>query len=163
MNVIPVIYVPISSKDKPWITPLVKHLIHRRWEAFRRRDFVRYQYLKELIRLKIEKAKLDWAKKLSCPSDLWDKVNVIKSRKCKDTLDQLYNSHSDFKNLGNTINSIFGKNFNNSSCNPDAFDKLFRDNVNHWDFSITEESVFKLLDSCDSRKAYGSDCVPTFL
>ena len=42
---IPSKLVPISVRDKPWITPYVKCLIHERWSAYRQRDFVKYRHL----------------------------------------------------------------------------------------------------------------------
>ena len=104
MKVIPVCLVPKSRKDKPWITPAIKHL----WSAFRNRDFVTYRHLKLLSRSNIAKAKKHWAQKYASPSDLWEKINVSNSRRYKDSLDQLYNSHS--------INDIFCNNFNDSTC-----------------------------------------------
>ena len=49
--------VPNSKKDKPWITPYLKNLIHDRWSAYRSRDFNRYKSLSNLIKRKISEAK----------------------------------------------------------------------------------------------------------
>ena len=39
---IPVEYVPMTDKDKPWITPFIKSLINKRYHAFRRKQFGQY-------------------------------------------------------------------------------------------------------------------------
>ena len=164
MNVFPVYYVPSSSKDKPWITPLIKHLIHKRWDAFRRKDFQCYNRLKLLIRSKIDNAKRDWAHMYSTPSELWNKVNVLNSRNCNDSMDQLFNSYSNLYECSNVINDIFSRYFNNSMCSSDDFHKCLFDLYNYdcnWNLSITEEDVCNVLVSYDSRKAYGPDLVPT--
>jgi hypothetical protein len=45
-NSIPAHSVPLSSTDKPWLTPYIKKLIHERWTAYRQRNFFRYNKLK---------------------------------------------------------------------------------------------------------------------
>jgi hypothetical protein len=93
MKEIPISYIPTSTKDKPWITPLIKHLIHKRWYAFRCRDFLKYNNLKKLIKIKINQAKLNWTNKFSHPADLWNKVNQMKGIKQTTPIDNLLNSY----------------------------------------------------------------------
>ena len=50
---IPVSYVKFSASDKPWITPVVKDLINKRWSAFRRGDFAAYNHFKVKVQSEI--------------------------------------------------------------------------------------------------------------
>ena len=165
MKAFPVFYVPMSPKDKPWITPFIKHLIQKRWDAFRRKDFVRYVELKLLVKCKIIKAKTDWANKFNNPGDLWQKVNYINSRKNTTSLDNLFNDYSCTKNLCDLINSVFCNNF--SSCNKITVNDIVSDcssfqNVD-WNFVVTKSDVFDQLIQLNAKKACGSDYVPTFV
>ena len=67
---VPVSYVQFTMKNKPWITPIVKDLINKRWMAFRCRDFARYNHLKHKVRKEILKAKIIWTKKVTWQESL---------------------------------------------------------------------------------------------
>jgi hypothetical protein len=43
---IPTTTVRMTKRDKPWITPLIKLIINRRWSAFRENNAVLYNYYK---------------------------------------------------------------------------------------------------------------------
>jgi len=60
MSTIPSFEITASSSDKEWITPLCKHLINCRWQAFRRKDFNKYEYYKTKVQREIVKAKQIW-------------------------------------------------------------------------------------------------------
>ena len=165
MKEFPVYYVPITDKDKPWITPLIKHLIQQRWEAYRSKRFPRYNELKRLIQIKIIKAKKDWASKFNNPGDLWKKVNHINSRKNNNSLENLLNSFHCTNDLCDVINSVFCKNYSTSvktTLNDIVSDcNNFVDS--EWDLTISENDVFEQLSLLDSKKAFGSDFVPTYI
>ena len=57
MKCIPIKRVKISTKDKQWITPVLKLLITKRWNAFRGKNFDLYNYYKKKINFEIKKAK----------------------------------------------------------------------------------------------------------
>ena len=165
MKVIPVYYVPVSPKDKPWITPLIKHLIHKRWDAFRRKDFARYNELKLLVQRKITKAKSDWVNKLNKPADLWHKVDHFNSRNKTSSIDNLHNLYTNTKDLCDSINSTFCNNF--SVSNKQTVESIISDcnsfYETDWDFIISDDDVYYQLSHLDSKKAFGSDLVPTFV
>ena len=166
MRTIPTYNISLTSKDKPWITPLIKHLINKRWSAFRSRNYETYLRLKLLIRSKITQAKIDWSSKLSSPSDLWEKVNAINSRNRNHSLENLYNSFFSIEDLTNTINVAFSKSFKDRLCTQAEFDKLLQcsNSINSpWDLHITEEQISEAFNSYDSRKSHEPDYVPTLL
>ena len=63
MYVIPFELVTISKHDKLWITPVLKLLIERRWQAFRARDWPRFSHYRLNVETEIGKAKRLWADK----------------------------------------------------------------------------------------------------
>jgi hypothetical protein len=81
LNEIPFTYVEMTEKDKPWITPLLKHLINCRYQAFHERNFRLFNHFKYKIRSEIQKAKSRWSDKLKMSkTSLWNIVNDIKGR-----------------------------------------------------------------------------------
>ena len=49
MSTIPVTFVKLNSKTKPWITPVLLDLIHKRWKAYRQRNFTLYNHYKAKV------------------------------------------------------------------------------------------------------------------
>ena len=47
---IPKHIVPCSTRDKPWMSPYIKSLIHERWNACRTRKFVKYNRLSKIVK-----------------------------------------------------------------------------------------------------------------
>ena len=165
MNAFPVYHVPMTPKDKPWITPFIKHLIQKRWDAYRLKDFARYNVLKLLIRRKIVQAKSNWSNKFSNPSELWKKVNYIGSRKNANVLHNSFINCCCTQNLCNDVNSVFCNNF--SVCHKMSLADILSDCSDFkevaWDLVISDDDVFQQLSLLDSKKAFGSDCIPTFV
>lgn len=166
MKEIPISYIPTSTKDKPWITPLIKHLIHKRWYAFRCRDFLKYNNLKKLIKIKINQAKLNWTNKFSHPADLWNKVNQMKGIKQTTPIDNLLNSYeNDCLRLCNNMNETFCMKF--SKCTTKQFSDIVKNcdnvSVDPWDFIIAENDVLNQLLSLDVKKSCGPDNVPSII
>ena len=54
--------ISLTHKDKKWVTPLLKSLITDRWNAFRCKNFEKYNHLK--VKVKSEKSKKFYHKKL---------------------------------------------------------------------------------------------------
>jgi len=57
MKVIPIKKTYASKCDKAWITPILKLLITQRWNAYRQRNFEKYEYLKQKVKREIDKSK----------------------------------------------------------------------------------------------------------
>ena len=136
-------------------TPIVKHLIHKRWDAFRRKDFVRYQELKNLVRVKIAQAKsiCNWANNLSKPNDLWKKVNHIQGNNKSNAFDKLINSHDSIVDLVNGINDKFCTNFTNACKKPlsDILADCDNFSFNSWELVVSECTVFDLLSKLNTK------------
>ena len=77
MKLIPRYTVFLTNSDAPWMSPFVKHLINKRWEAFRTRNWNIYNVLKEKVRKEIFKAKHSYFKKKSSSvKGLWSFVRM---------------------------------------------------------------------------------------
>ena len=113
---IPSHVVSYSDKDKPWITPVTKHLINQRWKAYRCGNFPIYHHLKMKIKLEIKKSKLIWAKKSQYDAkSAWNSVNVLLGKNFTDPLARLYNSFPAIPDAAAAINFYFGSIFTNTS------------------------------------------------
>ena len=155
---IPHTLVPTSARDKPWITPFIKNLIHERWAAYRARNFTRYRKLASLVKKYIDKAKLSWARRASNISDLWSKVHSVLGTNDSNPLSNLYCDSTSPSSLANAINNHFtsvfeasdlsnSNNFSNDGATP----------------TFSETDVLLEIKKYSSQKASGLDGVPTVL
>ena len=79
---IPSSTVIMSPRDKPFITPLIKSLINKRWSAYRQRNFPLYNRLKVKVKTMMLKEKCKWAANSEkSPKHLWQTVNEMKGTK----------------------------------------------------------------------------------
>ena len=81
---IPQSEVPFTQKDKVWITPLIKSMINKRYDAYRRKDFKMYNHYKQKVKLLIEESKNKWLQSTKASTNgLWkiyrDALNLSKS------------------------------------------------------------------------------------
>ena len=107
---IPVHTVKFSSRDKPWITPLVKHLINCRWKAYRCRNFSLFNHLKEKIRMEIVNAKNKWVKNMKS-SNLWNVARSFSGKKSQDSMLYLYSQFSSTQEASDVINDALSNVF----------------------------------------------------
>ena len=152
--------VHVSDTDPPWFTPVLKVLINRRWEAFRSGNHQQYTILRDKVKTMISRAKASWAKR-SCTNSrfLWQTANSVSGYKSNNSMNSLYCKYTDSNSAADHINSalcgVFQQDtpiFNDAS--PLNYD---------WNINITPLCILNALDKYDSKKAYGSDLVPTFL
>ena len=114
--VIPTTTVTMSTNDKPWMTPLLKSLINRRWFAFRTRDFGLYNHLKTKVKQEIVKAKLKWASKCTKSSkDAWTVVNETRGTNIKPSLCNIVSQFSSEYECCNYLNHEFQSMFTEDS------------------------------------------------
>ena len=151
LDAIPRKNVIISSKDKPWITPVTKLLIQRRWDAYRKRDFQMYNHYKGKVKDELRKAKCIWSKKvLNTKKGLWKLVNSHR----KDSANTTSASPTD---LNNYFGSIF-------QLPTEDIDNIYIDDreENVWCTTITPEEIAKSLLSLP-EKSGGTDNIPVVL
>ena len=60
ISLIPFTLAPITQKDKPRITPLIKSLINKRYEAYRKENWILYNHYKCKVKRLIVESKKKW-------------------------------------------------------------------------------------------------------
>ena len=117
---IPRTSIAISKKDKPWITPILKHLINLRWQAYRARNFVLYNHYKNKIKSEIIAAKQNRLNKLIStnknPKGLWSSVKEVHNKSISSSpLNDLVNDFDSIDCATICINSHFASVFQTDS------------------------------------------------
>ena len=152
---IPYEYVTITARDKPWITPLLKLLINKRWEAYRCQNWGLFAHHKEKVKREIIKAKRIWARENCITSkSAWNVVNSIRNKKKQNNLEGVLTSAGGIENLLASLSNEFRKNFNNDDDVP------LKEILNEeFDICITEGMVYNKLRRLKSKKSAGPDNV----
>ena len=158
MSCIPYDSVPMSPKDKPWITPVIKILINKRYEAFRQKRYDLYQHYKRKVKEAIERSKHSWISSTATnPRGLWKVVDSITNKRRAGQMDRLISSLGSPEKAAEEINSQFAKSFvktinlvNLEPC----------ENEIKWTINITISDVFCALCKLNVKKATGSDGIP---
>lgn len=146
---IPMHFVTFTEKNKPWITPLVKHLINERWRAYRERNFPLYNHLKQKVRKEIEKSKLIWSKKMKS-RDMWKIVNETLARKTGDPMKSLYCRFDSIAAAATAINCKLVDVFSEKLAMPSLILPASNSMEKH---VITSHQVYTLLKKLPNHKA----------
>ena len=159
MMTIPFEYVPISPKDKPWITPVIKMLINKRYKAFRAKQYDLYEHYKLNVKDAISRSKENWMSSTSrTASGLWKVVCALTNKKRNRQLSKLIESLGSPTKAAEEINKHFVELFSvatNLNAAP-----ITQENDLKWNVNITEASVCYQLQRLKTCKAAGSDGVP---
>ena len=155
MKMIPRRRVFLTSSDAAWMTPLVKLLIDRRWDAFRRRDWNLYKILKIKVRNEIFKAKVAYFKEKSqSVKGLWSFINMERG-----------SSSNGFSLSLSSTSGVLANDFNEHFCsvmNDSATLTTHRVEDDNWFPVFGVEDVWRILSRL-RPKATGSDEIPTLL
>ena len=157
MKCIPFSYVEMSDRDKPWMTPLIKLLINRRYDAFRQGHYSKYVHLKNKIKLEILKAKSAWLRELKkTPHGIWNAVKSVSSN--PSTRPQTFaKSFYSASEVADALNAVFSSVFSPSSCIDSTLTGTSAADEERWDLENTSELVSKLLERIKGGKAAGND------
>ena len=163
MTTIPFTYVVMSNKDKPWMTPMLKSLINRRYEAFRRKNFPLYLHYKQKVKEEIAQAKERWTNlKMKSVTGLW---SVVKSTANKENQQFLNGLVQDFDSIQEAVEQIGNKLSQSFSASPD-WDDIFSNlptDDRTWTPLCNQTNVYNSLRHLNIRKAAGSDGLPPCL
>lgn len=137
-----------SPNDKPWMTPQVKVIIQKRWDSYRRRDYILYEHYKIKAKETIIMAKKTWASRIKdkSPNGLWNLVNSIRKPKHNKPTD-----HYTAKDL----NEIFTKVFHREPDFSELIDSLVPTDGTFVPL-LSQEQVEYLLSNCP-KKSGGPD------
>jgi hypothetical protein len=152
-SIIPVEYVVMNKRDKPWVTPLLKLLINKRWAAYRSKDWPRYTHFKAKVKQEIDKAKHIWAnRQLKTCKGTWAIVREIQGKNSSNSRITLSNEET--KKLISSAADLFKCNFNDRS---DCVLKKINDEPWYPMFSVSD--VERELSNLNESKSAGSDGV----
>lgn len=158
VSAIPCEFIRISKSDKPWITPVLKLLIQKRWLAFRTKNWQLYRHYKAKVQREITNAKRIWAERQRrTPKGVWNIVKEFSGKRSNDPLSHIGTSSTD---LARDLTEIFKRNFN---FDDDIDPSPITDINMSWDFVISSSDVFFKLKKLNRNKANGPDLVPTRL
>jgi hypothetical protein len=157
LSTFPVSYVSLSKNDKPWITPVIKSLINKRFEAYRTKDFKLFHHYKEKVRTAISQAKRNWTKtNLTKENGLWKITSNFFNKSKSNTLMALVSSFESFEKAANTINGKFGESFTKAP-NWDIIVPNLNKNKQLWSPDIDIHEIYRLLLHLKVTKSAGSD------
>ena len=159
MSFIPVSYVKVGTRTKPWITPVLLDLINKRWRAFREKNFPLFVHYKIKVKKEIIKSKKIWSENLSkSAKGMWSIVNNVRNKSVQDSVCKLVSMYSNIQNATESINEMFSSFFVKSLRVP-----MFCTTRHLKDDLCNSNFVFNLLTSLRTDKAKGSDGIPPLL
>ena len=159
-SVFPVSFVSISANDKPWITPVLKSLINKRYEAFRRKDFQVYCHYKNKVKEEIAKAKKNWTNsKMENVKGLWTVVKNESNKEKEHILASLLRSFRSLQDAAEQISAKLSESFHPSPNWNNVSANLPHDDQN-WTPDLDCTKVARILMKLKSQKAAGSDLLP---
>ena len=162
---IPCKTVIMTSRDKPFITPLIKSLINERWMAYRQRNFSVYNHLSQKIKSMLFQAKLEWASNASKGSkELWNVVNEIKGTKTTrlSALDSVINNFSSLTEAVEKLNASFVA-FQTVRPNPSIPNDYGNDEFTRWAPVVEVNKVYQLISTLKTHKSPGYERIPNVL
>lgn len=164
---IPYDIVEMRVSDKPWVTPLLKHLINKRFEAFRCRNFALYKHLKSKIKIEIDKAKQLWSKKIMQRNQgIWSISTAQYNKKALHSkLSNLLLEFSSLSEAVNAINDVFSKVFTIPNVQQSKSRPVCNvgSSLLNWNPEVRPHIICEMLNRIDCRKACGSDNIPAIL
>jgi len=145
--------IPFSSRDKPWITPVLKNLITNRWNAFREKNFTKYDYLKEKVKKEIQKCKSLYYSNLvnKRKKSVW---HVLKEERTKSSIRFTFDGSD--KDLAEEIN----KNLHEILSDPLKSYEIPHKQVEPENITFSVEEVATIVKNINSKKA-SSDILPS--
>ena len=148
----------LTESDVPWMTPFLKYLIDQRWQAYRNREWNRFNAFKDKIKRLINSAKAAFVnKKKNSVKDMWSYVKYERGSQSSD-LSSLFGEQYSSVDVLDSFNEHFCS-FMSPSSSISALDNLPDDD---WMPCVHVYDVWKALKNL-SPKATGSDNIPTLL
>ena len=163
---IPCAVVEMKISDKPWMTPVLKHLINQRFQAYRNKDFSLYNHLKAKVKKEILKAKLLWSNKIvKQKQGIWKMTSNMFNIKS--------NAQTKFSNLlldfdspleaADAINAVFSRVFSASNLQNSAAAPQQPPSESSWKPDLAPSTICAELAKLNCRKSSGSDNIPPIL
>lgn len=159
MEAIPYEYVTFTRRDKPWMTPVLKSLINKRWRAFREKNWNVYNHYKAKVKLEIPNARKKWTERqMDSTRGLWNVVKDIRGSCYQNPWRHLLDESGSFEALLQGLTTEFSKGYN-----LDDDSELLPLSSAEWGYQISALSVKNQLSRLSCRKATGPDDLPARL
>ena len=159
LSFIPYTYVSFSKNDKPWITPILKDLINKRWNAYRLKNWPLYFHYKVRVKDELTKAKLIWTKKhINSSKNVWKVVNETRGKSNASVFDSLINAYGGIDYFLNCVQQVLKNNFNYEKDNDTG---EIQNEV--WDINLCPFDIANELRALKLSTAVGSDGIPNRL
>ena len=151
----------MTDNDKEWMTPLTKHLIQERWNAYRMQQWDKYNHLKEKVKKEIKRAKAIWANKMKRSTNgLWKLVSNIRGNTSRDPLDSLVSEFESVDGLLDVLHAKLSESFSADSATTLQAPGACEDD-DDWNIEVNEYTVRTLLAKLPAGKAPGHDGIPS--
>ena len=119
MSVIPVSFVKLGPKTKPWITPVLLDLINKRWRAFREKNFLLFAHYKVKVKKELIKSKRIWSEKVSkTAKGVWSIVNDIRNKNERESSCKIVSLYPTIDIAAESLNNMFASFFVKSPSVP---------------------------------------------
>ena len=147
--------VKMTARDKPWMTPYLKELINKRWNAYRVRNFSLYNHYKIKCKNEIVKCKENWIQRCKQSSrHIWHVFNNVKGKETNNPISGITQNFVDNQAAAEAINDIFVDHLTVS-------DPIrFSDSDDAWCPLSDPSDVFHFLEHLCVNKSTGSDGIP---
>jgi hypothetical protein len=155
LSSIPISFVKLGPKTKPWITPVLLDLINKRWQAFRANNMSLYRHFKAKVIKELKKSKKIWSDKVSKNAKgVWSIVNDIRNKNEHNSASKIASLYPSVEIATESLNRIFSSFFVKSLSVP-----LYH-TVPHVPLNLCDQNfVLVLLNTLRTDKACGSDSV----
>ena len=155
---IPYDLVEMKPSDKPWLTPTIKSLINKRFQAYRQRNFKLYHHFKGKLKYEIQCAKQNWAsRKCKDPNGLWSVVNDLMNKRSQTSIQKITDSYPSLTSAANAVNKKFEDHFSKPPDWNSILEDLKSLPPGDWSSQINVNDILELLLKINPRKAAGSD------
>ena len=154
-HTIPCEYVTFTSRDKPWMTPMLKTLINKRWRAFRTGNMSLYNHYKGKVKIEIERAKLTWATKASnSAKQLWNIVHELNGSRQGKSHNIGLDSVSDLNTVAKILQNNFSVNDGQLTADENGVCIGIKEDA---EIMVDVNLVYRLLKGIRINKSAGSD------
>ena len=155
LDCIPSSFVEISQSDKPWITPVLKLLINRRYEAYRKGNFQKYNHLKIKVKHAIITAKAAWAQRLKQkPHGIWKAMKSVSPKPAHSVI-SLYERFPTATDAADALNNFLASLFTPETTIYPTFGNM--QEKESWDVKIDVKLTSEMLRNLKPNKSAGSD------
>lgn len=145
------------------MTPLTKFLINERWEAFRARDWARYNHLREKVKREISRAKSIWAEKVKSSSNgLWKLVKKVGEKGRNDPFSRLIHECGSAQALLDIFVKSLSQDFsaNSGPCGGLQSESLSEGAARVLELHLSDAEVRRRIMKLSPSKSPGSDGIP---